>query len=112
MLKPYLSSLPADAARRAFAESCGTSLGHLRNCIYGNKPISPETCVLIEVHSAQAVRRWHLRPTDWHRIWPELIGAPDAPIVPTEHRLVFEGGAHARDASLQLCHGGAPALGG
>ena len=28
------------------------------------------------------VRRWDLRPDDWHRIWPELIGADGAPDVP------------------------------
>jgi DNA-binding transcriptional regulator YdaS (Cro superfamily) len=28
------------------------------------------------------VRRWDLRPDDWHRIWPELIGADGAPEVP------------------------------
>lgn len=30
------------------------------------------------------VRRWDLRPADWHRIWPELIGAEGAPVLPTE----------------------------
>jgi DNA-binding transcriptional regulator YdaS (Cro superfamily) len=25
------------------------------------------------------VRRWDLRPDDWHRIWPELIGTEGAP---------------------------------
>lgn len=29
-----------------------------------------------------SVRRWDLRPDDWHRIWPELIGAEGAPDVP------------------------------
>ena len=33
--------------------------------------------------AAGAVRRWDLRPDDWHRIWPELIGAEGAPDVPT-----------------------------
>lgn len=28
------------------------------------------------------VKRWELRPDDWHHIWPELIGAPGAPEVP------------------------------
>ena len=32
------------------------------------------------------VRRWDLRPTDWHRIWPELVGAEGAPAVPQEMR--------------------------
>ena len=25
---------------------------------------------------------WELRPDDWHRIWPELIGAAGAPSTP------------------------------
>jgi len=29
-----------------------------------------------------SVRRWDLRPYDWHRIWPELIGTEGAPDVP------------------------------
>jgi hypothetical protein len=29
------------------------------------------------------VRRWDIRPKDWHRIWPELIGAAGAPQIPT-----------------------------
>lgn len=35
-----------------------------------------------EIERATGVRRWHLRPDDWHRIWPELIGADGAPAVP------------------------------
>lgn len=88
MLKSFLASLPSEDARRQFAAECGTSVGHLRNCIYSRKPIAPETCVLIERNSAQRVRRWHLRTADWHRIWPELIGLPDAPIVGDEHQTV------------------------
>ena len=88
MLKAFLASLPDDAARREWAKSCETSLGHLRNCIYAPKPIAAETCVLIEHNSAGRVRRWHLRPADWHRIWPELIGAQGAPIVGPENQSV------------------------
>ena len=40
-----------------------------------------ERCVQIEHATSGAVRRWDLRPTDWHRIWPELIGQPGAPEV-------------------------------
>ncbi len=89
MLKAFLASLADESARKAWAATCGTSLGHLRNCIYGAKPLAPETCVLIERHSGARVRRWHLRPADWHRIWPELIGAQGAPIVAPEHRSVM-----------------------
>ena len=38
-----------------------------------------EHCAAIERATQGAVRRWDLRPEDWHRVWPELIGAPGAP---------------------------------
>lgn len=34
------------------------------------------------VASKLGVAYWDLRPADWHRIWPELIGTPGAPAVP------------------------------
>jgi DNA-binding transcriptional regulator YdaS (Cro superfamily) len=99
MLKAFLRSLPDDAARREWAISCGTSLGHLRNSIYQPKPLSAETCVLIEQQSAGQVRRWHLRPDDWHRIWPELITHPGAPIVGHRHQSVAPDVQGVRDAA-------------
>lgn len=77
-LKHYLRSLADEELRRAFALRCGTSLGHMRNVIYG-KPCSPELAAAIDVQSSGVVRRWHMRPVDWHRIWPELIGLDGAP---------------------------------
>jgi len=35
--------------------------------------------VEIERRSNHRVRRWDLFPATWHRIWPELVGAPGAP---------------------------------
>jgi len=46
----------------------------------GKRRLPVEFCATIERESA--VRRWDLRPEDWHRIWPELIGAEGAPGVP------------------------------
>lgn len=43
----------------------------------GDRPVPAERCVQIE--QSTGVRRWLLRQADWWRIWPELIGAPDAP---------------------------------
>ena len=40
-----------------------------------------EHCAAIERVTDGAVRRWHLRPIDWHLIWPELIGTSGAPAV-------------------------------
>ena len=39
-------------------------------------------CIPIELATAGAVRRWDLRPDDWHVIWPELVGLEGAPGVP------------------------------
>lgn len=50
---------------------------------YSDRQPQPENCVLIERATQGAVRRWDLRPNDWHRIWPELIGAEGAPAVPS-----------------------------
>lgn len=43
-----------------------------------------ERAVEIERATSGRVMRWHLRPRDWHRIWPELVARPDAPAVPTQ----------------------------
>jgi len=82
-LKTYLKSLPDDDAREAFALSCDTTLGHMRNCLYvERKQLAPASCVLVERLSRQKVMRWDLRPADWWRVWPELIGKKGAPAVP------------------------------
>jgi DNA-binding transcriptional regulator YdaS (Cro superfamily) len=51
---------------------------------YADRIPGPENCVAIERATRLAVRRWDLRPDDWHRIWPELIGADGAPEIPQE----------------------------
>jgi DNA-binding transcriptional regulator YdaS (Cro superfamily) len=49
---------------------------------YSDRAPSPENCVAIEQATGGVVMRWDLRPDDWHRIWPELIGAEGAPATP------------------------------
>jgi len=49
---------------------------------YADRLPSPENCVSIEQATNGAVKRWDLRPKDWHRIWPEIIGTDGAPEVP------------------------------
>lgn len=66
---------------RALAETLGVS-GSLVTQWAGGKPVAAERCVPIEDATERAVRRWDLRPDDWHRIWPELIGADGAPAAP------------------------------
>jgi DNA-binding transcriptional regulator YdaS (Cro superfamily) len=43
--------------------------------------VPPAYCARLEQAAALKVRRWHLRPTDWHLIWPELAGTAGAPPV-------------------------------
>ena len=35
-----------------------------------------------EMQNLGGPARWELRPADWHRIWPELVGTEGAPAVP------------------------------
>ena len=37
-----------------------------------------------DIERAIGTPRWTQRPSDWHRIWPELVGADGAPPVPAE----------------------------
>lgn len=46
------------------------------------RPIPLDRCALIERVTNGAVRRWDLRPDDWHLIWPELVGTEGAPAIP------------------------------
>ena len=85
-LKAFLKGLGSEEERVQFAERCGTSLGHLRNCISDrSKRIAAATCVAIEAESGKRVMRWHLRRDDWHLIWPELKSRRNAPAPNTAH---------------------------
>lgn len=48
---------------------------------YAGRIPGPENCVALEQVTNGAIRRWDLRPNDWHLIWPELIGIDGAPTV-------------------------------
>ena len=79
-LDTYLSAPDAPSSAR-LASDIGVQAAQLRQWRYsygGRKP-SPESSVAIERATSGAVRRWDLRPEDWHLIWPELIGAEGAP---------------------------------
>lgn len=78
-LKTFIKSLPDDDARDAFAKRCDTSLGHLKNVMYGYKPCATDLAVNIERESGRAVTRQELRD-DWVRHWPELAPAAAADI--------------------------------
>lgn len=66
---------------KSLSEALGVSGSLVAQWARG-KPISAERCVPIERATDGEVRRWDLRPLDWHLIWPELIGAVGAPAVP------------------------------
>ena len=70
-LKNYLSKLTPEG-RIAFAESVGTTAGHLTNVSYGYKTLDEKVCVSIEQKTGREVTRQELRPNDWILIWPEL----------------------------------------
>jgi hypothetical protein len=81
-LKTYLVGLKTEEARKAFGLRCDSSLGHLRNLLYvEGKTCAPKLAARIEVESGGGVRRWDMRPDDWHLIWPELVKAKGAPRV-------------------------------
>ena len=63
----------------ALAAALGLKQQHVWNWLNRDQRVPPEHCAAIETATGGAVRRWDLRPSDWHRIWPELIGAEGAP---------------------------------
>jgi DNA-binding transcriptional regulator YdaS (Cro superfamily) len=68
--------------RKRLAEKLGVNAASLYQAVTGRgTPFSPQKCVELERDSGQELRRWDLRPGDWHRIWPELIGTDGAPRV-------------------------------
>jgi DNA-binding transcriptional regulator YdaS (Cro superfamily) len=79
--KTYFFAL-SKKERIDFAVQVGTTVGHLNNFSYGYTKLAPEVCVSIEQVTKGDVKRWDLRPDDWYRIWPEIIGIEGAPEVP------------------------------
>jgi DNA-binding transcriptional regulator YdaS (Cro superfamily) len=83
-LREFTARLPTGGVA-SFAERVGVTrfyLSQLAQRQNGRQP-APALCVLIERESNFDVRRWDLRPGDWHLIWPELIkqrGAPPQPV--------------------------------
>lgn len=82
-LREYLDSLPRGGMTE-FAARLAISTVYLSQLAKGQdgREPSPALCVDIERESANQVRRWDLRPVDWHLIWPELIELKGAPEIP------------------------------
>lgn len=73
------------------ARRIGVSPSFVSQLASKGRPIPAERCVAIEGATNGVVMRWDLRPTDWHRLWPELRARPDAPAV--AERVAAEAGA-------------------
>jgi DNA-binding transcriptional regulator YdaS (Cro superfamily) len=80
-LKDYLQQRGMAAA---LAGRVRVSPAFISQLAGGGRPTPPDVAVRIEAATERRVRRWDLRPEDWHRIWPELIGAEGAPALPVE----------------------------
>lgn len=69
--------------RRRLADKVGVSPATLQQALAGTGyGFKPSECVRIERESDFELRRWDLRPKDWHENWPELIGTEGAPEIP------------------------------
>lgn len=84
-LKQYLHGLDIQE-REKLAEACGSTLGHLRNVMYGYRPCSAELAAAIERHTERAVTRKDMRPDDWIEVWPELADLEEKEPLPSAER--------------------------
>jgi DNA-binding transcriptional regulator YdaS (Cro superfamily) len=80
-LKTYLADNPRGTGA-ALAKALGVHPVMVSQWAGGTKAVPLERCADMEKATAGAVSRWDLRPDDWPRFWPELIGAEGAPAVP------------------------------
>jgi DNA-binding transcriptional regulator YdaS (Cro superfamily) len=83
-LRDYFASSGALSVAELRDQICAKSDAQIRQWQHGyaGRVPSPANCSAIERATGRLVTRWDLRPDDWYRIWPELVGAPGAPDVP------------------------------
>lgn len=67
---------------KTLADALGIPLSYLSQMASGDRAVTPERASAIERATSKQVMRWDVRPSDWHQIWPELVGADGAPPVP------------------------------
>lgn len=66
----------------ALAGAVGVKQQHVWNWLNRKGIVPADRCAAIEQATGRAVMRWDLRPDDWWKIWPELVGLEGAPAVP------------------------------
>jgi len=79
-IKPFFFGLDNDG-RKAFADKCGTTVGHIRNVCYGDRKATTALSAQFELHSAGAVAVEETLPAhQWVRVkdkaWPHAKGRP------------------------------------
>jgi DNA-binding transcriptional regulator YdaS (Cro superfamily) len=85
MLRPMKAihvAVQAAGGQSALAGGIGATQQQVWNWLRRGDAVPPEFCAQIELFLRGAVTRWQLRPDDWHRIWPELVGTEGAPPIP------------------------------
>jgi len=97
-LQTYVSAQRGRAVE--LANAIGVHAVLVRQWASGIRKVPLDHCAAIEQASSGAVRRWDLRPDDWNRIWPELVGSPGAPYVEGAERAAHPASVepHERDS--------------
>lgn len=81
---PIKDAVRTVGGQAVLARLLGLTAPTVNQWVNGVRPVPIYWCLPIEQATSGAVRRWDLRPDDWHRIWPELIGTEGAPGMPKE----------------------------
>ena len=82
MKHPIDVAAEAVGSQAALARRLGVERAAVNQWKHKGRSTPIEHCASIELAAGCAVRRWDLRPNDWWRIWPELIGQEGAPAIP------------------------------
>ncbi len=72
-MNPVEQAVEVMKGQTALARAVGVTQPTVSEWLRGDRPVPVERCVLIERVTDGVVTRRHLRPTDWWRIWPELV---------------------------------------
>ncbi|GAC1664442.1 MAG: hypothetical protein PVS3B2_00080 [Candidatus Dormibacteraceae bacterium] len=90
-LKTWCATERGRASKLAL--SIGVPVPFMSQMVAGDRPVPPQHCAAIEAATGREVMRWELRPDDWYRIWPELIGLVGSPEIPSADALPTGQGA-------------------